>query len=285
MNAQVQNAPGPAPWKTPAGWADALETFVSHLRARGASKATIRLRTRHIQRLSRTIGAAGPDDLTRDQLLAWAGEQDWQIETRRSYYQSIRAFYGVGVGMGYAAENVADVLPVVPMSAPDPRPTPIKVYRRALNIAVPRERLMLRLSAEAGMRRAEVAQAHSRDLVEDDDGYWIRVHGKGGKVRYVPLVDDLAEELRAAGHGYYFPGRNGGHLSAGYVGVLVTRLLEDGNTMHKLRHMFGTRTYRVHRDLFVVQELLGHANANTTRRYVKLRPEDLRSTVDGARYS
>ncbi|WP_194820538.1 site-specific integrase [Nocardia sp. XZ_19_385] len=152
-------------------------------------------------------------------------------------------------------------------------------------MAEPRERLMLRLSAEAGMRRGEVAQAHSRDLVEDDDGWWITVHGKGGKERMVPLLDDLAKELRALGRGYFFPGRYGiGHLTAAYVGKRVRQHLDDANTMHKLRHMFGTRTYRVQKDVFVVQELLGHASADTTKRYVKMRHQDLRSTVEAAAY-
>lgn len=239
-----------------------------------------------MRRLARSIGVPVPWDVTGRQLIDWVGRQEWQAETRRSYYQTFRKFWDWGRVAGYATENAAAELPSVAPSKPNPRPTPYGVYRQALADARPRERLMLRLSAEAGMRRGEVAQAHSRDLIEDDDGWWIRIHGKGGKERLVPLRDDLAEQLRALGPGYFFPGRYGvGHLSAAYVGKLVRRHLDDENTMHKLRHMFGTRTYRVKRDVFVVQELLGHASADTTRRYVKTRHEDLRSTVEAAAYS
>ncbi len=239
-----------------------------------------------MRRLARCIDVAVPWDVTGPTLLDWVGTQDWQAETRRSYYQTFRKFWNWATVAERATENAAEVLPSVAPSDPDPRPTPYGVYRQALADAGPRERLMLRLSAEAGMRRGEVAQAHSRDLIEDDDGWWIRIHGKGRKVRMVPLRDDLAEQLRGLGRGYFFPGRDGhGHLSAAYVGKLVRRHLDDENTMHKLRHMFGTRTYRVKRDVFVVQELLGHASADTTRRYVKTRHQDLRSTVEAAAYS
>lgn len=135
------------------------------------------------------------------------------------------------------------------------------------------------------MRRAEVAQAHSSDLIEDDDGYWLVVHGKGGKQRTVPILEDLAAELIALGKGYFFPSRySAGHLTAGHVGVLIARLLPDDYTMHQLRHMFGTRAYRVKRDLFAVQALLGHADPATTRRYVVTSHQEMRATVVAVAY-
>ena len=51
----------------------------------------------------------------------------------------------------------------------------------------------LRLGAELGLRRAEIAQVHARDVQDAPDGAWLRVLGKGGKLRHLPLPDDLAE--------------------------------------------------------------------------------------------
>lgn len=75
-------------------------------------------------------------------------------------------------------------------------PVPDQAYRAALLAADDRERLILRMGAEVGMRRAEVAQAHSRDLVEDLTGWSIVAHGKGGRDRLLPLPDSLAAALR-----------------------------------------------------------------------------------------
>ena len=138
---------------------------------------------------------------------------------------------------------------------------------------------MLRLAAELGLRRAEVAVTHSRDIFEDLGGHSLTAHGKGSKDRDVPLPPGLAAQLLAMPYGYLFPGNDGGHLSPRWVGKLVTLLLPDGLTMHTLRHRFATRAYAVDRDVFVVQELLGHASPATTRRYVQVPRAGLRRTV------
>lgn len=105
------------------------------------------------------------------------------------------------------------------------------------------------------------------------------MHGKGGRQRVVPLTNELAAAVRARGRGYLFPGRDNGHLSPRWVGKIVTLLLPGESTMHQLRHRFATRAYSVDRDVFTVQELLGHASPATTRRYVMVPRSALRDTV------
>jgi integrase len=84
-----------------------------------------------------------------------------------------------------------------------------------------------------------------------------------------------------AARGYLFPGQIGGHVSAAHVGKLVSGLLPDRWTTHTLRHRFATRAYAIDHDLFTVQELLGHASADTTRRYV-LVPDDAKRRLVAA---
>jgi integrase len=174
--------------------------------------------------------------------------------------------------------NPAKSIPVVKAGEARPRPAPDRVYAEARIAATPREMLMLRLAAEMGLRRAEVAQVHSRDLMEDLVGYSLLVHGKGGKERLVPVPPALASDIANAG-GYVFPGDDHGHLSPAYVGKLIARIMPDAWTMHTLRHRFATMAYGVDRDVFAVQELLGHASPATTRRYVKIQNDALRRTV------
>lgn len=146
--------------------------------------------------------------------------------------------------------------------------------------ASPRERLMLRLAGEMGMRRAEVAAVHTSDLFEDMVGWSLVIHGKGQKDRIVPCPPRIVTALRALPAGYAFPGDDDGHLSPRWVGKLVTNLLEGDWTMHKLRHRFATKAYGIDRDTFTVQELLGHASPATTRLYVRVPNEALRRTVE-----
>ena len=116
---------------------------------------------------------------------------------------------------------------------------------------------MLRLAAEVGMRRSEVAVAHSRDLMEDLVERSLIVHGKGGRTRIVPIPASLGRALADLEDGYFFPGNDDGHLSPRYVGKLIRDLLPDQWTMHTLRHRFATRLYAHTRDLLGVQGMLG----------------------------
>lgn len=176
--------------------------------------------------------------------------------------------------------NAGAELPKVRPALPRPKPAPDTVYQRALLAAEPREMLMLRLAAGHGLRRAEVAQGHRNDLFEDLGGWSLIVHGKGRKERTVPLGESLARDLRALPYGYFFPGQRDGHLSPEYVGKRIAGLMPAHWTMHTLRHKFATTAYAVEKDLFVVQDLLGHASPATTRAYVVIPRENLRKTVD-----
>lgn len=97
---------------------------------------------------------------------------------------------------------------------------------------------MLALGACAGLRRAEIATCRGDALERDLDGWSLRVLGKGGRVRRVPLTDDMADQISARGQGWTFQGqvsggqavlgdRTAGHLSAGRVGELVSELLPN----------------------------------------------------------
>lgn len=262
-------------------WSIAIADFLAFLAVAGSPVSTIETRRQHLNRCARRIGV-DPWQVGGVDLLRYVGEAEWSSETRRGHRSTLRVFYAWAVETGRVGASPALVLPKVPPAPPRPKPTPDHAYTNALAVASRRERLMLRLGAEVGLRRAEVAQVHSRDLFEDLTGWSLVVHGKGGKERLMPITDGIAVELRLLPRGFAFPGRDHGHLSPRWVGTMVGRLLPEGHTMHGLRHRFATRSYEVDRDLAVVQELLGHASPATTRRYVAVGRDRLRATVEAA---
>lgn len=221
-----------------------------------------------------------PFETTNDQLTHYFAEQEWKPETRRGRRATFRNFYTWAVTTGHTFTNPAEALPTVKPAQPKPRPAPDSVLTAALLKAQPREQLMIRLAGELGLRRGEVAVIHSKDIRETLNGYALVVHGKGSKDRLIPLPSGLAAVLRGHGEGYIFPGDDGGHLSPRYVGKLIARLMPDGWTMHTLRHRFATRAYSLDRDLLTVQALLGHASPTTTRLYVQLPDDALRSVIE-----
>lgn len=260
-------------------WEEAIEGFLAHERAGGKRSTTNSARRQHLQHLARRV-TVGPWRVTADVLLDYLAAQEWARETRRGRRTTFQGFYEWGMYRGHVSINPVDAVPKIKMDAGRARPAPDLVYREALMRAAPREKLILRLAAEVGMRRSEVAQVHSRDLMEDFVGHSLVVHGKGGKRRTVPLPKSLGRTLAGMEPGYVFPGNDGGHLSPRYVGKLIRDLLPGDWTMHTLRHRFGTRAYALTSDLLLVQEMLGHASPSTTRRYVEYDRDRMRTAVE-----
>lgn len=247
------------------------------MRAASRPESTIKLRTYHLRRF------AGDHDgqlwpVTTETMINWLGNPAWSVETRRSMASSLRGLYRWAAATGRIPADPAALLPPSLTRRHLARPAPEEVIEQAVEHATPRVALMLQLAARQGLRRAEIAQIHSSDLFRDLEGWSLRVRGKGGRDRLVPLHDDLADRLRHRPPGWLFPGQDG-HLSPPYVGKLMSRALGERWTAHTLRHRFATRTHRAGADVLVLQQLLGHAKTDTTRIYVQISQAELRRAV------
>ena len=136
----------------------------------------------------------------------------------------------------------------------------------------------------------------------DREARLVRVAGKGGKERIVPLGRKAAEALdayvprrgevvtvegRAAHPTALFLNRSGDRLSARAVQRMTRRRgLETGAresvNPHALRHSCATHLLDAGADLRVIQELLGHASLSTTQRYTHVCIDGLMKVYDKA---
>jgi len=144
-----------------------------------------------------------------------------------------------------------------------------------------RDLAILLLLYGAGLRVAEAMALTARVLPL---GQAMRVTGKRGKTRIVPLVQAVREAINAyvalcpyplAGDARLFVGAKGGPLNADLVRRAVrgarTRLgLPDSVTPHALRHSFATHLLARGADLRSLQELLGHASLSSTQIYTEV---------------
>lgn len=291
---------GPAPRPFPPAWASLVDEYLAAEAGAGRSPATLATRRGHLAFMARGL-RCGPERVTTAGILAWFGRQTWSIETRRSHRNTAVSFFGWAYRAGHLPANPAADLPVMRAATPAPRPAPDTVWSAAIASADPRVRLMLRLAAEAGLRRAEIARVHRRDVTRGPAGAELLVHGKGGKLRVVPLGDDLAAAITKGVHtadtlgyalcqthpiadGYLFPGDDDGHLSPRWVGKLMAGALPDHWTAHTLRHRFATRAYRGSRNLRAVQVLLGHSSVATTERYTAVDNDEIRAAMIAATF-
>ena len=278
-------------YRLPAQWEEAVDQWLRWLKLSGVADTTIRLRRGHVRVIARRSRTQHPRDIT-TAILVELSEPGWSNDHRKGIRTSLVSFFEWCVGQGLTDHNPASPLPRVRESQPNPKPATDSIWHELLDKASPRERLMALLAGEAGMRRSEVAVAHYDDLIEDMDGWAMIVHGKGGKQRVVPITDSLAKEIRSRalelGGGFLFPGvdkygnRISDHVSESHVGVLVSRLMPPGWSMHKLRHRFATRGHAGTGDLRAVQEALGHASVATTQKYVATSRQAIRRVSEAA---
>jgi integrase/recombinase XerC len=257
-------------------WDNYTREYLTSLRAAGRRPLTVRLHAHYLRILAEH--APSPQTVTLQVLERALARPSWAPETRKSARSVFAGFCRWMHGMGYLEADPSRLLRPVRVPEGQARPIPEAVLQRALGLADRRERLILLLGAHAGLRAGEIALVHTRDLVDD----LLYVTGKGGKTRIVPIVDaELRDAIRDA-RGWLFPGRTDGHLSAGHVSVLMSRLLPGRWTAHTLRHRAGTRAYDGTRDILAVGRFLGHAKPETTMRYVQLPADALRAVARAA---
>ena len=265
----------------PPQWREDIDGWLGSLRVAGLGDATIATRRNKMLHVADCM-PAGPEDVTADMLMSWMAEQQWKPETRKGYRNTVRSFFGWMHAIGRRSDDPSRGLPKVKRPKPHPHPCPDKVILGALAKATQPETMMLRLAAECGLRRSEIARVNSDDVTRDLVGWSLIVHGKGDKQRIVPMPDDLAEQVMDC-HGWMLPGRWSGHVEASYVGKRLSRLLGKPWTAHSLRHRYATTTYAATHDLLLVSQLLGHASVETTQVYVALPDDRLRTALDAVR--
>lgn len=209
---------------------------------------------------------------------------------------AIRAFYKWAVEEGRIAKN-----PALRMKPPafdkSGRACPLGDVRFRLIQACTRMvdlrrcvlmRAMFGVMFEAGLRPGEVCDLQLGDVIlEGNDRRLIVQHGKGNKRREVPLSDDLAEALRSwlnhrrSSTSFFFVhGPNGRQVTQYYLRASLREIKaiagvhDDSLTPHSCRHSFASTLDEEGVEITVIQDLLGHANVDTTRQYVH--PTDTR---------
>jgi site-specific recombinase XerD len=147
-----------------------------------------------------------------------------------------------------------------------------------------RNRALFELVYSAGLRAAETVGLDLADV--DFDQELVRVRGKGGKERAVPLGEQAALWLAR----YLRDSRP--ELARGAVDALFLsargRRLETSTLRrllrhpHRLRHAFATHLLEGGADLRTIQELLGHSSLSTTQVYSHVDARRLRKVYDRA---
>jgi integrase/recombinase XerC len=161
-----------------------------------------------------------------------------------------------------------------------------------------RNRALFEALYGSGIRVSELTGLNVFDV--DYVNGCLRVRGKGGRERIVPMGKRALQRIRAyrdklhertgihaEKDGPLFLNKNKGRLSSRSVGRILESLiskcgLEVPISPHGLRHSFATHLLDAGADLRTVQELLGHKSLSTTQKYTHVSIDRLMEAYDQA---
>jgi site-specific recombinase XerD len=285
------------PTATEASWQAALARFDDWQLARGMGEKTRRAYGVDLAQLAEWASGRElePHTLTHRELRHFAGvvsERGAMKSTVARKLAAIRTFYRHLVERGELEANPAELvsspkkdsyLPKVlkPAEVADlldriPGSTPLDL----------RDRALLELAYAAGLRAEELVNLDVGSL--DADAEEVRVEGKGGRTRVVP-VGELAwraldrylargrTALNVGESEALFLSKTGRRLSTSDVRRrLRLQTRRAGITPHTLRHSFATHLLEGGADLRAIQELLGHSSISTTQTYTRVESKRLK---------
>lgn len=293
----------------------ALEGYLAHLRVeRGLSANTLAAYRRDLTRYVDFLTAAGrtsPDEVgerdVEDFLAAVRtggdGRAALSAASAARGVVAVRGWHRFLVADGWATADAARE--VHPPAQPKRLPKAISVddVARLLDAAgvgdgeVPlRDRALLELVYGTGARISEAVGLDVDDLDPTPGRASVRLFGKGGRTRVVPVGSFALEAvetylvrarpaLAAAGRGTpaLFLNTRGARLSRQSAWAVLRSAAERAGipgaehvSPHTLRHSFATHLLAGGADVRVVQELLGHASVTTTQIYTLVTVDALR---------
>jgi integrase/recombinase XerC len=210
---------------------------------------------------------------------------------------TLRSFYRFLMRRGHARANPARELATPRLPKQLPSYLPIDESEALLRAPFPataagsRDRAVVELLYATGVRVSELAGLDVAD-VDSREGL-MRVMGKGGKERMVPVGRKALDALRAylgvrpERAGPLFLNDRGGRLTVRSVHRIVRARARAAGlhrrvSPHTLRHSFATHLLDAGADLRLIQELLGHARLGTTQKYTHVSTDRLMKVFDAA---
>jgi integrase/recombinase XerD len=308
------------------GVAEGIREYLEHLEVeRGLAAATVESYRRDLRRYEAVLVQRGRHELgdvaTADvaEFLASLREGDADhdplaVSSAARAVVAVRGMHAFAVAQGLAGKDPArDVAPPSPPRRL-PKAIPLAEVERLLDAAGPapddvaaadarglRDRALLEFLYGTGARISEATGLDIDELRLDDDPV-VRLAGKGGKHRIVPVGSYAVRALeaylvrarpalaaaakRVSVVPAVFLNARGGRLTRqGAWGVLQAAAERAGLadvSPHTLRHSFATHLLDGGADLRVVQELLGHASVTTTQVYTLITVDKLREVYAAA---
>lgn len=268
-----------------------MKSYLTECNIRNFSSITISERRYAIERFLAFTGDVNSEEITRNTIKTYLAKykDKAKANTVNSNLRHIKGMFSFALEEGIMNSNPADGI-----KALKEEKTVIRTYATSsvqeildnlnrMDFVSIRNKAIVTLLIETGIRNSELCNIKMEDVL---DGC-IKIHGKGNKVRYVPITEAFDKELaRYLFHRkeflgskeseYLFISRLGDGLTRGALIKTIKDNVFGGQdeidgiptTVHNFRRFFAQNMLDG-TDLYTVSRLMGHTDVKTTERYLR----------------
>ena len=290
-------------------WSEANENYVNYLRfEKNASENTIEAYVSDLQKLQdfaeQNLMNITPITISYEHLqefLYQVSKINYSERTQARWISSIKGFFSFLLEDELREDNPSALLETPKLGLYLPDTLSLEEIEKLISATeentdlAKRNRCMIEVLYGCGLRVSELTELQISNINFKEN--YLKIQGKGDKVRFVPLADYTADfiknyinnirskqKINPKHSDILFLNSRGAQISRQMVFLIIKEIVRKAGIQknispHTFRHSFATHLLQNGADLRFIQEMLGHSSITTTEIYTHLNTEELHETI------
>ena len=290
-------------------WSEAIENYANYLRfEKNASENTIEAYVSDLQKLQnfaeQNLASVTPITISYEHLqefLYQVSKINYSERTQARWISSIKGFFSFLLEDELREDNPSALLETPKLGLYLPDTLSLEEIEKLISATeentdlAKRNRCMIEVLYGCGLRVSELTELQISNINFKEN--YLKIQGKGDKVRFVPLADYTADfikdyinnirskqKINPKHSDILFLNSRGAQISRQMVFLIIKEIVRKAGIQknispHTFRHSFATHLLQNGADLRFIQEMLGHSSITTTEIYTHLNTEELHETI------
>ena len=290
-------------------WSEAVENYTNYLRfEKNASENTIEAYVSDLQKLQdfaeQNLMNITPITISYEHLqefLYQVSKINYSERTQARWISSIKGFFSFLLEDELREDNPSALLETPKLGLYLPDTLSLEEIEKLISATeentdlAKRNRCMIEVLYGCGLRVSELTELQISNINFKEN--YLKIQGKGDKVRFVPLADYTADfiknylnnirskqKINPKHSDTLFLNSRGVQISRQMVFLIIKEIVRKAGIQknispHTFRHSFATHLLQNGADLRFIQEMLGHSSITTTEIYTHLNTEELHETI------
>ena len=290
-------------------WNEAIENYANYLRfEKNASENTIEAYVFDLQKLQdfaeQNLMNITPITISYGHLqefLYQVSKINYSERTQARWISSIKGFFSFLLEDELREDNPSALLETPKLGLYLPDTLSLEEIEKLISATdentdlAKRNRCMIEVLYGCGLRVSELTELQISNINFKEN--YLKIQGKGDKVRFVPLADYTADfiknyinnirskqKINPKHSDILFLNSRGAQISRQMVFLIIKEIVRKAGIQknispHTFRHSFATHLLQNGADLRFIQEMLGHSSITTTEIYTHLNTEELHETI------